>query len=386
MARVLYLDCFSGISGDMTLGALCDVGLDVGELRSMLNGLAVPGWQIDARAEMRSWLAGTQMYVDAPEQSTHRHLHDVTQIITNAQLPARVKRDALAMFTTLAEAEAKVHGVSANEVHFHEVGALDAIVDIVGVAAGLYLLGIEQVYASPLPLGNGWVRAAHGELPVPAPATLNILSAVQAPIIPDAATFELVTPTGAAIVATLAQFRRPAMQITRVGYGFGRKKSERPNALRVWLGEIATPADTVVQLECNIDDQPAEQLAYVCELLLHQGARDVWQTPILMKKGRAAIMLSVLCDEPHEAALVDTIMRQTSTLGMRRQIVERYVAARAFTTVTTPYGDIRVKHKTWHGDAVGAAPEYADCAAAATQHGVAIQQVYAAVQALLTQQ
>ncbi|NBU65597.1 MAG: LarC family nickel insertion protein, partial [Chloroflexia bacterium] len=195
MARVLYLDCFSGISGDMTLGALCDVGLDVGELRTMLNGLAVPGWQIDARAEMRSWLAGTQMYVDAPEQTTHRHLHDVTQIITTAQLPQRVKHDALAMFTTLAEAEAKVHGVSANEVHFHEVGALDAIVDIVGVAAGRYLLGIEKIYASPLPLGNGWVRAAHGELPVPAPATLNILSAVQAPIIPDAATFELVTPT-----------------------------------------------------------------------------------------------------------------------------------------------------------------------------------------------
>jgi uncharacterized protein (DUF111 family) len=175
------------------------------------------------------------------------------------------------------------------------------------------------------------------------------------------------------------------MQITRVGYGFGRKKSERPNALRVWLGETATPADTVVQLECNIDDQPAEQLAYVCELLMHQGARDVWQTPILMKKGRAAIMLSVLCDEPHEAALVDTIMRQTSTLGMRRQVVERHVAARAFTTIATPYGDIRVKHKTWQGDAVGAAPEYADCAAAATQYGVSIQQVYAAVQALLTQ-
>lgn len=385
MARVLYFDCFSGISGDMTLGALCDVGLDVGELRAMLNGLAVPGWQIEARAEMRSWLSGTQMYVEAPEQTTHRHLHDVTQIISQAQLPERVKRDAVAMFTTLAEAEAKVHGVTPNDVHFHEVGALDAIVDIVGVAAGLYLLGIDKVYASPLPLGNGWVRAAHGELPVPAPATLNILSAVQAPIIPDAATFELVTPTGAAIVATLAEFRRPAMQIARVGYGFGRKKSERPNALRVWLGDTTTPADAVVQLECNIDDQPAEQLAYVCELLMHQGARDVWQTPILMKKGRAAIMLSVLCDEPHEAALVDTIMRQTSTLGMRRQIVERHVAERAFTTVTTPYGDIRVKHKIWQGDAVAAAPEYADCAAAATQHGVSIQQVYAVVQALLTQ-
>ncbi|NBU65241.1 MAG: LarC family nickel insertion protein [Chloroflexia bacterium] len=175
------------------------------------------------------------------------------------------------------------------------------------------------------------------------------------------------------------------MQITRVGYGFGRKKSERPNALRVWLGETATVADTVVQLECNIDDQPAEQLAYVCELLLQQGARDVWQTPILMKKGRAAIMLSLLCDESREAALVDVIMRQTSTLGMRRQIIERHVAERAFTTVMTPYGDIRVKHKIWQGDMVGAAPEYADCAVAATQHGVSIHHIYAVVQSLLTQ-
>lgn len=385
MARVLYLDCFSGISGDMMLGALCDVGLDVDALRTMLNCLAVPGWQIAARAEMRDWLAGTQMYVDAPEQVTHRHLHDVTQIIANAQLPGRVKQDAIAIFTTLAVAEAKVHGVTPNDVHFHEVGALDAIVDIVGVAAGLYLLGITQVYASPLPLGNGWVRAAHGELPVPAPATLNILSAVQAPIIPDAATFELVTPTGAAIVATLAEFRRPAMHVTQVGYGFGKKKSERPNALRVWLGDTASPIDTVVQLECNIDDQTAEQLAYVCELLMHQGARDVWQTPIVMKKSRAATMLSVLCDESHEAVLVDTIMRQTSTLGMRRQVVERHLAERTFTTLTTPYGDIRVKHKRWQGDNVAAAPEYADCAVAATLHQVSIQHIYAVVHALLTQ-
>lgn len=385
MARVLYFDCFSGISGDMTLGALCDVGLDVVALRTMLDSLALPGWQIEARAEMRGWLSGTQMYVDAPEQTAHRHLHDVNLIITQAQLPDRVKRDALAMFTTLAEAEAKVHGVSPNDVHFHEVGALDAIVDIVGVAAGLYLLGIEKIYASAVPLGNGWVRAAHGELPVPAPATLNILSAANAPIIPDAATFELVTPTGAAILATLAEFRRPAMHITQVGYGFGRKKSERPNALRVWLGDTATVADTVVQLECNIDDQTAEQLAYVCELLMQQGARDVWQTPILMKKGRAATMVSVLCDEPHEAAMVDTIMRQTSTLGMRRQIVERHVAERTFTTVTTPYGDIRVKHKHWQGQTVASAPEYADCAAAATQYNVPIQQVYAAIHAVLTQ-
>ncbi len=378
MARVAYFDCFSGISGDMTLGALCDVGLDIAALRAMLATLNIPGWSIHGQAEVRGWLAGTRMHVDAPEQSVHRHLHDVTQIITAAALPERVKTQSLAIFQALADAEARVHGVSAAEVHFHEVGALDAIVDIVGVTAGLYLLDVTQVYASPLPLGQGWVRAAHGELPVPAPATLNILSAVQAPIIPDVATFELVTPTGAAIVATLAQFTRPRMQLERIGYGFGKKITERPNALRIWLGHTATPPEQMVLLACNIDDQSAEQLAYVCDALMHQGARDVWQTPIFMKKGRAALTLSVLCDEPKEAALVDFIMRETSTFGMRRQLVERYVAERSHITVTTQFGDIRVKCKYWHGSLLHHAPEYEDCAAAARQHRVPIHDVYMA--------
>lgn len=377
MTRTAYFDCFSGISGDMTLGALCDVGLDVAQLRTMLAALNIPGWQINGQAEVRGWLAGTRMHVDAPEQAVHRHLHDVTQIITAANLPERVKTQSLAIFHALANAEAQVHGVTPNEVHFHEVGALDAIVDIVGVTAGLYLLDISHVYASPLPLGSGWVRAAHGELPVPAPATLNILSAVHAPIVPDAASFELVTPTGAAIVATLAQFKRPAMQLERVGYGFGKKITERPNALRIWLGHTATSQDAVVLVECNIDDQTPEQLAYVCDALLQRGARDVWQTPILMKKGRAAVTLSVLCDEPVEAAVVDFVMRETSTLGMRRHVVERHVAGRSVHTVTTPYGDIRVKRKYWQGAQLYVAPEYEDCAAAARHHNVPIHDVYA---------
>ncbi len=378
MARVAYFDCFSGISGDMTLGALCDVGLDVDALRAMLTTLNVPGWQITGQAEVRGWLAGTRMHVDAPEQPVHRHLHDVTHIIMAAALPAQVKTQSLAIFRTLADAEARVHGVSVDEVHFHEVGALDAIVDIVGVVAGLYLLDVSHVYASPLPLGQGWVRAAHGELPVPAPATLNILSAAHAPIVPDNATFELVTPTGAAILATLAQFKRPAMHLDRVGYGFGKKITERPNALRIWLGYPTSPSEQLVLLACNIDDQTSEQLAYVCDALLQRGARDVWQTPILMKKGRAAITLSVLCDEPKEAALVDFIMRETSTFGMRRHMVERYVAERNHITVATPYGDIRVKRKYWQGTLLHHAPEYEDCATAARQHGVPIHDVYAA--------
>lgn len=378
MARIIYFDCFSGISGDMILGALCDAGLDVAELRALLQTLQVPGWSIDAVRETRGWLTGTRMHVHAPEQTTHRHLHDVTAIITQSGLPAAVKATALRIFANLADAEAHIHGVRADEVHFHEVGALDAIVDIVGIAAGLHLLGITQVYASPLPLGSGWVKAAHGDIPVPAPATLHLLTQAQAPIVPDDAGFELVTPTGAAVLATLATFKRPALALQQVGYGFGKKITPRPNALRVWLGEGTASDGALVLLECNIDDQPAEQLAYVCTQALALGARDVWQQQIVMKKGRAALLLSVLCDRDHEDALVDLLMRQTSTLGMRRSMVDRHVAERALVTVDTHYGPLRVKVKTWRGDVIGAAPEYEDCAAAAQAHAVPLTQVYAA--------
>ena len=378
MARIIYFDCFSGISGDMILGALCDAGLDVAELRALLQTLEVPGWSIDAVRETRGWLTGTRMHVHAPEQTTHRHLHDVTAIITQSGLPAAVKATALRIFANLADAEAHIHGVRADEVHFHEVGALDAIVDIVGIAAGLHLLGITQVYASPLPLGSGWVKAAHGDIPVPAPATLHLLTQAQAPIVPDDAGFELVTPTGAAVLATLATFKRPALALQQVGYGFGKKITQRPNALRVWLGEGTASDGALVLLECNIDDQPAEQLAYVCTQALALGARDVWQQQIVMKKGRAALLLSVLCDRDHEDALVDLLMRQTSTLGMRRTVVDRHVAERALVTVDTHYGPLRVKVKTWRGDVIGAAPEYEDCAAAAQTHAVPLTQVYAA--------
>jgi len=378
MARVIYFDCFSGISGDMILGALCDAGLDVAELRALLQTLQVSGWSIDAVRETRGWLTGTRMHVHAPEQTTHRHLHDVTAIITQSGLPAAVKATALRIFANLADAEAHIHGVRADEVHFHEVGALDAIVDIVGIAAGLHLLGITQVYASPLPLGSGWVKAAHGDIPVPAPATLHLLTQAQAPIVPDDAGFELVTPTGAAVLATLATFKRPALALQQVGYGFGKKITPRPNALRVWVGEGVASAGALVLLECNIDDQPAEQLAYVCTQALALGARDVWQQQIVMKKGRAALLLSVLCDRDHEDAVVDLLMRQTSTLGMRRTLVDRHVAERALVTVDTHYGPLRVKVKTWRGDVIGAAPEYEDCAAAAQTHAVPLTQVYAA--------
>jgi uncharacterized protein (TIGR00299 family) protein len=385
MSNSIYFDCFSGISGDMILGALCDAGLDITELRTMLSTLPVDGWSIDTTREVRGWLSGTRMHVVAPEQDSHRHLHDVVAIIEASQLPAAVKIQAIAIFTKLAEAEAHIHGVTREQVHFHEVGALDAIVDIVGIVAGLSLLGIQHIYASPLPLGSGWAKAAHGDIPIPAPATFRLLSEAQAPIIPDQANFELVTPTGAAVLATLAQFRRPTMNLERVGYGFGKKQTERPNALRVWIGSITAPSETLVLLECNIDDQTPEQLAYVCERLMYHGARDVWQTAITMKKSRAAVQLSLLCDADREALLVDLLVRESSTLGMRRQLVERHIAARDIQSIQTPYGVIRVKHKLWQGQRITSAPEYEDCANAARQYNVPIHQVYQAVYTALHQ-
>ncbi|MEM8530427.1 MAG: nickel pincer cofactor biosynthesis protein LarC, partial [Chloroflexota bacterium] len=364
MPTVIYFDCFSGISGDMALGALLDAGLSLENLRRELSKLPVAGWELHAEQGMRGYLAGTRALVHAPEQPVHRHLADVSAIIESSSLAAAIKTQSLHIFTLLAQAEARVHGVDINEVHFHEVGALDAIVDIVGVVIGLHLLSVEQVYASPLPLGSGWVRAAHGQLPVPAPAVMNLLAAVAAPTIADETAAELVTPTGAAILAGLATFHRPPLRVTNVGYGLGKRELERPNALRVWLGTTDekpprmreepntlstdnTDAHPVVLLETNIDDQSAEQLAFVVEQLLATGALDVWQTPIYMKKNRAGVVLSVLVSEALEEMTTTFLMRETTTLGVRRRIIERAVCERTEVIVSTAFGNVRVKQKVW---------------------------------------
>lgn len=242
MTQVIYFDCFSGISGDMTLGALLDLGLPIEQLRAELAKLSLPEWEITASRDMRGYLAGTHARVIVPHQHEHRHLSDIQRIIGDSALSERVKEQSLHVFTLLAEAEGLVHGTSPNEVHFHEVGALDAILDIVGVVTGLELLGIEQVFASALPLGSGWVHAAHGRLPVPAPAVLYLLAQVSAPTLADETPAELVTPTGAALLAGLASFQRPALRLQRVGYGLGtRSLADRPNALRAWLGTLENP-------------------------------------------------------------------------------------------------------------------------------------------------
>ncbi|MFO7169536.1 MAG: nickel pincer cofactor biosynthesis protein LarC [Chloroflexota bacterium] len=403
MARAIYFDCFSGISGDMALGALLDAGLELGALRAELEKLGVSGWSVEAERGARGFITGTRARVEAPEQAAHRHLSDVRRIVEGSALAPQVKERSMRAFTLLAEAEARVHGIGPDEVHFHEVGALDAIVDVVGVVAGLELLGVEEVYASPLPLGSGWVRAAHGWIPLPAPATVELLAAARAPTVPDDAGAELVTPTGAALLAALAEFRRPAMRLERVGYGLGARELERPNALRVMLGTTAGAAGrgsasqgapgasprpeapgqsapgSPVLLETNIDDQPGEQLAYVAERLLELGALDAWLAPIQMKKGRPAALLSALVPAALEEQAVALIMRETTTLGVRRRAAERHVCEREICTVETPYGPARLKVKRWRGEQLGASPEYEDCARIARERGLPLREVYAVV-------
>ncbi|HEY0735266.1 MAG TPA: nickel pincer cofactor biosynthesis protein LarC [Herpetosiphonaceae bacterium] len=387
MTRIAYFDCFSGISGDMTLGALVDAGLEPAALEAELRKLNVAGWTIVAERVTRYSIAGTRLHVQTSEQHVHRHLSDIAEILAASALDHDVQQRALAIFTRLANAEAAAHGTSRDQVHFHEVGALDAIVDIVGAVIGLKLLGIERVYASALPLGSGWINAAHGRIPVPGPAVLHLLGAVNAPIQPDTTPFELVTPTGAAILAELATFERPALTLTATGYGFGKRDIGRLNAVRVWLGEThqaesvtEESQDQVVLLETNIDDQPAEQLAYVAERLLSSGALDVWWTPIGMKKGRSAQMLSALVRPADEQAAVELIFHETTSLGIRRQPIQRWICGRATRQVETPWGLVRIKEQHWKGKLLGVAPEYEDCARIARDHGLALREVYLAVQ------
>lgn len=379
--RCAYFDCFSGASGDMLLGALLDAGLRLEELRDCLASLPIQGYEIVAEIEVRQGVRGTKATVRYSEEGQpHRHLADILALIDNSALPATVKSTALAAFWRLARAEAHVHGVAPEEVHFHEVGAVDSIVDVVGVVAGLYLLGVEAVYASSLPLGGGMVEMAHGTLPVPAPATLQIIAEARVPTRPHPAQVELVTPTGAALLAELARFEQPALKIETVGYGFGTRPVPPLNAVRVWLGDAlestSNSEDEMVLLECNLDDATGQMLGYVQGRLLEAGALDAWYTPIYMKKNRPAVLLSVLTRPAQMLELAALILRETPTLGLRWQRMSRFVADRTTVRVETPWGSVQVKVKLLHGEAVAATPEFEDCARLAREAGVPWQAVH----------
>jgi hypothetical protein len=293
-----------------------------------------------------------------------------------------VRKRSLSVFRRLARVEAAIHGTTVKDVHFHEIGAVDSLVDIVGFACALERLGIEAVYCSALPLGGGTVHTEHGLLPAPAPATLALLAEVGAPTLPGPVHAELVTPTGAALLTEFAAFHQPAMAVHGIGYGFGTKEFDFPNALRVWLGEgpVMPPAgDDVVELACNLDDSTGEALGYAMERLFAAGALDVWFTPIQMKKNRPAVMLSALVRPEDADALAALILRETTTLGVRRQRLGRSTAGRELRTVDTPWGPVRVKVKLLNGRPVATSAEYEDCAQIAAAAGIPLARVMAYV-------
>jgi uncharacterized protein (TIGR00299 family) protein len=384
--KTAYFDCFSGASGDMLLGSLVDAGLALDELEASLAHLHIGGYRLVAEPTTRQGLSGTHLHVIVePGERPARTLSAVEEIIGGSNLSQQVRVRSLAVFRRLAQAEASVHGISMDRVHFHEIGAVDSLVDIVGFVWALEHLGIEAVHSSPLTLGGGTIQTEHGRLPAPAPATLALLAEVGAPTVPGPARTELLTPTGAALLSEFATFERPPMTVQAVGYGFGTKEFAWPNALRVWLGESLTPAptnesDQVTLLACNLDDATGEVLGYVMDRLLAAGALDVWFTPIQMKKNRPATQLSVLCHPQDATALAGLLLRETPTLGVRHQVVSRTKAGREIRQVETPWGPIRVKIKTVDGQAVAASPEYDDCARIAAEASIPLHQVMAAAQ------
>ena len=384
-----YLDTPSGISGDIFLGCLVDAGWPLASLHDTADSLNLPdgSWRIHAESVMQGGLRATRIHVEVSEQSTERHLADVQEIIEAANLPAEVKHRACAVFARLAAAEAHIHGTTPDAVHFHEVGALDAIVDIVGVCAGLHELAIDSLCASALPLGPGWTSSMHGRIPLPAPATLELLAAVGAPTVSAPGPGELVTPTGAALLAELAQFRQPSLRLRRIGYGAGQKVFEWPNVARLWLGEETSeepgdparePTEPLVVIETNIDDMNPELYEPVQRHLFDAGALDVWTTAIAMKKSRPGTLLRVLAEPGDESVLSALLLRETTTLGVRVYPVRRHVAERKVDTIETPYGSVRVKVKRVDGQAVGAKPEFEDCHALAEATGIPLPEVYAA--------
>jgi pyridinium-3,5-bisthiocarboxylic acid mononucleotide nickel chelatase len=379
--RIAYFDCFAGISGDMTLGALVAAGADFETLRESLASLPVHGYELQSATVKKMGIAATDITVAlSHHHHHHRRLGDIVEIINGSTLSDDIKSTSIRIFTKLAEAEAHVHGSTVDDVHFHEVGAVDAIVDIVGTAICLELLGIDRVEASPLPLFHGFVESAHGTFPLPAPATAELIKGI--PVRGRDIEGELVTPTGAAIVTTLAsKFGSPPdFRIESIGYGAGKADRDIPNVLRVVIGEgtdvpsVAT--EPMLILETNIDDMNPQLFDSAFDHLFAAGARDVFLTPIQMKKNRPATLLSVLCDPSSVNTMLSIIYAETSTLGVRIQDVSRACLDREFKTVETKYGPIRIKIGNQNGVRMNASPEYEDCRAAATANDVATKAVY----------
>jgi uncharacterized protein (TIGR00299 family) protein len=382
-SSTLYLSCFSGISGNMFIGALLDAGLSEDAFRKMVSALPVSGYQLKIEKVVKRGISATHFDVelDASEHHRHRHLGDIVKIIEAAALSESVKARSIAVFTKLAEAEAKVHGTTTEQVHFHEVGAVDAIIDIVGTVFGLEALGIEKVYAGNLRTGHGMIKCAHGTMPVPAPATAELLSGI--PYTHGDIEKELLTPTGAALLAVLCDGfgDRPAGFVSeKISYGAGGRDLGIPNVLCAQIGQINAAVDELVVLETNIDDCNPQIFDYVMERLFKAGALDVWMTPIQMKKNRPAVTLSVLTSLQLQEKLEEIIFTETTTIGIRHCPVQRTAAERREETVHTAWGPVRVKISSIRGVVCSATPEFDDCRAIAEKNGIPLKEVLKSAQ------
>lgn len=374
-----YLDCFSGISGDMLLGAFLDAGLDEAQLAEQLTLLQLPDYSLQSERLNKGAISGIKVHVHGSEDHHHRTHADIIHLIAASSLSQNIKDTALAIFATLAKAEAAIHGVSEKDIHFHEVGAIDSIIDIVGTAIAIDLLHIDKLIVSPLPMGSGWVMCQHGKLPLPAPAVLKLCEGLD--VYGVDATEELVTPTGAAIVKTLARNgTMPAMTISATGYGAGSHDLDHPNVLRLVLGEeqLTSEAQEIEVIECNLDDWSPEPFPHLCELLLEKGALDVSIIPIHMKKGRPGFLLRVLSTIVDAGKLKETILSETTAIGLRFRREQRLTLPREEVVITTDYGDIIAKKvETPHGTRIY--PEYEDCRDVANRLHIPIMDVYAEV-------
>ncbi|MCG9966797.1 nickel pincer cofactor biosynthesis protein LarC [Pelotomaculum terephthalicicum JT] len=386
--KVLYFDCFSGISGDMTLGALIDLGIDVELFKGELHKLNLTGYEITIQKKVKHGIAGTDIEINASKDHAHssRNLRDIEMLIDSSGLNEQVKCFSRKVFREIAGAEAKVHNKSIDEVHFHEVGAVDSIVDIVGTSICLDLLGAQKVFSSPLHEGQGFIECLHGMLPVPVPAVMEMLAGgrIPIPVITENINTELVTPTGIGIIKCLASGfgSMPAMIIQKVGYGMGKRETGRLNAMRIVLGTLLENngdnngnMEEIVVLETNMDDLSPEITGYMMDRLLANGALDVFYTPVHMKKNRPAVMMTVLAGKDNEQKLADLILKESSTLGIRRSVVTRYCMNREIKNVNTGLGTVRVKVAS-KGDTKKIAPEYEDCKEIAIRAGLPLQEVY----------
>ena len=378
--KIAYFDAFAGISGDMTVGALLHLGVSLEAVRQELESLDLRGYRLRQTVRQLSGIQATKFAVEVQQPQGERSFRALADMLQASALRPQVKETALRIFTLLAQAEGRIHGVPPEEVHFHEVGAVDSIVDIVGAAFGLHALGVEQVYVSPLPLGSGLVASRHGILPVPGPATLELLKGFPVGLADGQS--ELVTPTGAAILSAVAQPGTiPAVQIEAVGYGAGeRTLDDRPNVLRVVLGHSHQPprTDHLLVLETNIDDLNPEFYEHIMERALAAGARDVFLCPIHMKKNRPGILLWVLCEVADRERLSGLLFAETSTLGIRVYPVERLALRREHRDLETPYGRVGLKLAHRPDGRIHIAPEYEDCKRCAREHDVPLSMVYEA--------